>query len=503
MPGLGDKVAPTREERLGATIEYGGTVGEIDQAFQSGCLRHRARGFSQGSICQLMPATAILTSILNSVVIVHGAIGCGSAIHAQGSTMRLGQWAAGDPNPRGALWLSTNFRETDVVSGGEAKLRAAVLEADRRYRPELIIILSACISGIIGDDIDTLALEMKSQVRAVLLPIHCEGFKTKIMATAYDAIFHSVLRNLIDGEDPVSYGLYRAEEREALERLRRGRLVNMLNVSAMTGPDQRELIRLLSKLGLEVNMLPCDASAEAFRLAPLAALSVGVCPTHDDYFLEHLKERYGVPYVSGQMPIGIENTSIWLRQAGAALGLGKEAEGIIESEEKELRDSLRPILPSLAGKTAMLSAGEIRTLSTALLLGELGMEIACVRPYHYDRFGAPEIERLARLNPGLRINVATAQPFEAVNIIRRIKPDIYIGHNSDTVWAAKCGIPVLPIYGAASCYSGYAGAYDVARRLRRHFGNNSFNRKLSRFARQPYRESWYGRDPYSYIKEGL
>ena len=502
MSYIDAKVPPRREDRLGTCIEFGGSIGDIAQPFCKGCLKNRSRRFSQGTICQLLPAIAILTSLQETVVIVHGAIGCGGAAHALGASVRLGQWRSGDKNPKGALWLSTNLNEQDVTRGGEAKLREAILEADKRYRPDAIVVLSTCVPGIIGDDIDGVANDVGDQISAALLPIYCEGFRTKVMATAYDAIFHSFLRNMIDGRNETEFGVYDNEAAVAAEAIRRRRLVNLMNVSSMTGPDQKELTRLLNKLGLEVNMLPCDAHPDAFRKAPFAALSVGVCPTHDDYFMSYLEEKFGVPFVGSQMPIGIANTETWLRQVAAKLGLEETAERVIESEAAELNKALEPILPSLKGRTAMLSAGEIRTLATAVLLQELGMEIVAVRPYHYDEFGTVEVEKLADINPSIRLNVATAQPFEAVNIINRAKPDFYIGHNSDNVWAAKCGVPILPIYGTNSIYSGYAGAYDIARRIRRHLANTSFNDKLSRNVRHPYRESWYAEDPFKYIKRG-
>ncbi|MDR2755376.1 MAG: hypothetical protein LBC20_06685 [Planctomycetaceae bacterium] len=502
MNYLEQKVAPRREERLGSCIEFGGTVGEIHKQFCSGCLKNKRRAFSQGTICQLLPATAILTSLQDCVVIVHGAVGCGGAVHALGASVRLGQFNSGDKNPKGALWLSTNLNENDVVSGGEEKLKRTIVEADKRYRPSAIIVLSTCVPGIIGDDIDGVADALKEQVSATLLPIHCEGFKTKIMATAYDAIFHSFLRNMMDGKDETEFRVYDNEIAVTAEKLRRRRLVNLLNISSMTGPDQKELMRLLSKLGLEVNMLPCDAHPDAFRLAPFAALSIGVCPTHDDYFMTYLEQKFGVPFVGGQMPIGIENTSRWLRQIAVKLGLTDAAERIIKSETDELNQALKPLLSHLKGKRVMLSAGEMRTLATAVLLQELGMEILAVRPYHYDEFGGTEIEKLETINPNIRINVATAQPFEAVNILYRTKPDLYVGHNCDNIWAAKCGVSILPIYGTNSIYCGYAGAYDVARRLKRHLKNTSFNEHLAKHVRQPYKEIWYSENPFKYILGG-
>jgi nitrogenase molybdenum-iron protein alpha chain len=498
---IDEKEAPTREARLGTCIEYGGSACELKRKFGGGCLKNNKRAFGQGSICQLLPALAILNTLRNAVVIVHGAIGCGGASHTQSASLRLGQIADGDKNPQGALWLSTNLGETDVIAGGEAKLRQAIRETDRRYRPQVIVVLSTCIPGIIGDDLDSITAEMQAEVNAVILPVHCEGFKTKVMATAYDAIFHAAFRNLVETEPERTPVFDDALDREK-ERIRRSKLVNLLNVSSMTGGDQRELVRLLNNLGLEVNVFPCEAKPESFQYATQAALSISVCPTHDDYFLTHLQEKYGVPYIHGQMPIGMDNTSIWLRQIAQFFGLEAVAEKIIAKETHDLKLALTPFQERLTNVKVMISAGEVRTLATAVWLQELGLEVVAVRPYHFDRFGEVELEKLVVKNPDIKTNVATVQPFEAVNLIARVKPEVYLGHVGDNVWAAKAGVSVLPIYGGPNVYNGYAGAYDIARRITRLLKNTAFVKNLHKHVRQPYWQEWFSQDPFKYIKQG-
>ncbi|OPY58376.1 MAG: Nitrogenase molybdenum-iron protein alpha chain [Pelotomaculum sp. PtaU1.Bin035] len=501
MHYINEKVAPKREERLGSCIEFGGTAGELKKQFVGGCLRNNSRGFCQGSICQLLPGTAILNSIPESVVIVHGSLGCGGAGHNQNASIRWRQSLAGSDNPKGTLWLTTNLNKMDVVSGGEGKLEEAVLEADRRYRPASIIVVSTCVPGIIGDDIDAVAARIQPRVNAVILPVHCEGFNTKIMATAYDAIYHAIGRNLLD-VPPEEKRVIVDELEEAAEKIRKSRLVNLFNVSSMTPFDENELVRILKAIGLEVNIYPCFAHPEDMWKATEAALSISTCPTHDDYILSHLQEKYHIPYILKHMPIGINNTNQWLRDIAKFFALEDNAEKVIAAENAGLEEALAPIRKNLRGKKAMLSAGEIRTFATAVWLQELGMEIVAVRPYHYDEFGEVELDKLAAVSPDLKVNVATVHPYETVNLIERHRPDLYLGHSSDNIWAAKLGIPILPIYGGANTYVGYVGAFDIARRINRVLKNISFNRHLRNNVRQPYYQSWYGEDPFKYIQAG-
>ena len=306
------------------------------------------------------------------------------------------------------------------------------------------------------------------------------------MATAYDVVYHALGRRLLP--DPKDVGP------------RDPRLVNVMNVGSMGLEDERELQRLLSELGLRTNFLPVFASPESFRLAATASLSVSVCPTHDDYFLEHLREKYGVPHLIRHMPIGIKNSSSWLIGVGEVMGLGDEAKELARKEEKELALALKEYKAFFKGKKAFLSAGEYRSLATAGLLKELGFRIAAIRSIHYDGFADVELEKLAGGGDDIVFNVANVQPLEEANLLRRLRPDIFLGHWHGNSTAARLGIPAQVIYNSGYAYMGYAGAFDLARRIRRRLAYPAFYKGLARDSKLPYRESWYAEDPFSRIR---
>src|SRR5512136_3111280 len=132
------KSAPKREDRLKACIAHGGSVCELGGKGGKSCLVDDGeRSFTQGSICLLLPALAMLNSLPDNVVLLHSALGCGSCSHSQNANVRMGgnvRWG----KVKDAAWLSTAMDETDVISGGEEKLEAAIREADHRYRPATI-----------------------------------------------------------------------------------------------------------------------------------------------------------------------------------------------------------------------------------------------------------------------------------------------------------------------------------------------------------------------------
>ncbi|HEY6007034.1 MAG TPA: nitrogenase component 1 [Geobacteraceae bacterium] len=494
------KVPPTRDERLKPCNAYGGSLCNLVDGQKTGCLSANGRTFAQTTGCQLTLSMGMAASIPNTVVIYHGPVGCGAGSLALAGQSKQSQLARGNDDAVGRVWMSTNLSEVEVVSGGEEKLEAAILEAERRFRPHAIFIGNTCVPAIIGDDIDNVATRLQGQVSARIIPLHCEGFKTRFVATAYDIVYHGILRYMLGGKEDRRQAIEDEAAQIAYE-LRRKRTVNLLNVGSMGYVDEVELVRILNAIGLEVNVYPCFTAPEKFVKVKDAALSISICATHDDYFVEHLKELYGIPYVLNTIPIGTDNVRLWLLDVADFFGLREEALKVIAAEEAELNKALEPLRKSFVGKTAFVSTGEIRAGAQACMLeNDLGMKVLGIRAHHYDEFGEIVFESF-KGREDVTINVAANQPFEQVNLLRRLKPDLYLGHGNSNVWAAKQGIPVLPIYGPNNSYLGYKGIFEVATRLERVLQNPAYYNTLGETTQLPYKESWYDQDPYAYIKQ--
>ncbi len=499
MNYISEKVPPVREDRLKACNAFGGSCCELARKGKKGCLNGVKRTFAQTQGCQLNLSLAILNTIRNAVIVVHGPIGCGGGSLSMAGVNK-GFQKLRDPNAKGVIWLNTNLDDNDVVNGGEEKLRQAVLYAEREFRPEAIIVVNSCVPAIIGDDIDSILEDLQKQVNAKIVPIHCEGFKTKIMASAYDSVYHGILRNLVGRPEEEEKVVYEDELEVIKEKYRKSRTVNILNVSSMSRQDEEELIRLVKALGLEVRIYPCYASPDDFAYVGEAALNVSICATHDDYFVEHIKEKYGIPFVLRSIPIGIKNTNQWIMDIASFFGLEEKANKLIEVETKELKEALEPFKEQLKGKRVFLGGGEIRILSTAELLQSMGMEVIGLKGYHYDRFAEPLLDMIEN-NENIVFNVATGQPFEQANLLNRLKPDLYIGHIGTNGYTAKQGFPIFPLFGQSSIYMGYQGAYEIVRKIARVLRNPSFNRNFVGNSKLPYRDEWYEQNPFTYIDD--
>jgi len=494
------KVPPTRDVRLKPCNAYGGSLCDLVDGQKTGCLSANGRAFAQATGCQLTLSMGMAASIPNTVVIYHGPVGCGAGSLALSGQSKESQLARGNDDAVGRVWMSTCLSEVDIVSGGEKKLEAAILEAERRFRPHAIFIGNTCVPAIIGDDIDNVATRLQDRVNARIIPLHCEGFKTRFVATAYDIVYHGILRYLL-GSEPERKPIVADDLEEIAYRKRAARTVNLLNVGSMGYVDEVELVRLLNAIGLEANVYPCFTSPEKFVKVKDAALSVSICATHDDYFVKHLQEHYGVPYVLNTIPIGTDNVRLWLLDVADFFGLREEALKVIAAEEEELSRALAPFKKFFEGKTAFVSTGEIRAGAQACMLErDLGMRVVGIRAHHYDEFGEIVFENF-KGREDVAINVAANQPFEQVNLINRLKPDVFLGHGNSNVWAAKQGIPTLPIYGPVNSYLGYKGIFEVATRLERILANPNWYRTLGETVDLPYKDTWYDSDPYTYIRQ--
>ncbi|MDR1159460.1 MAG: nitrogenase, partial [Syntrophomonadaceae bacterium] len=392
MNYIKEKIPPIREDRLKACMAFGGSCCDISRQSKQGCLYANNRKFSQSQGCQLTLSLAILNTLRDTVIIVHSPIGCGANLLAQAGVSKSFQKLR-DPGAFGLRWINTNLDEMDVVNGGEEKLKAAVLYANKEYRPSAIIIMTSCVPALIGDDIDGVVDEMQKQVSAKLVPIHCEGFRTKIQATAYDAVYHGILRTLVGTEEEEQPILIDDLE-EIKRRYRISRTVNVLNVSSMSRTDEEALIKLLKALDLNVRILPCYAHPDDFADSFEAALNVSICATHDDYFVEHMQSNYQIPFILRTIPIGIANTNKWIRDIAVFFGLEEQAERLIAYEVRELKTALKPYEEFLKGKTAFLAGGEIRIITMAEMLHSFGMEIIGLRGFHFDQYGERLLEEL-------------------------------------------------------------------------------------------------------------
>lgn len=480
MPHL--TAVPCREKRLDATVAYGGGCNGLANERRQGCLKRRERSFSQASVCQEWYSMFTLLTVADSALVVHGPVGCVSSAATMNIFNRLGQAARGAHPVRSKRWFSTALTENEVIHGGEDRLRETIRAVVARYHPKVIFVFTTCASGIIGDAVRDVVNSLQSEVEARLVLSECEGFKTTVWATGFDAAFHGIIHALLGPRE---------------ERI--PNLVNVISPLTVGRLDEVEIERLLGALGLETNFVPCYATLEGLRKTVQARATTCTCMTYGDYFARQLLERYGVPFTEDVMPLGIENTDRWLRNLASLVDKSLEVENLIAREHERIEPRLQALRDGLAGKRVFISAGQARAMTMSALAKELGFELVGTTVYHYDEVIVESVARLSKSLGDFPINIANVQPFEQANLLRRLKPDLYLSDEMTTGWAAKQGIPTMMIYDYGMTFLGYQGVLKIAERMLHTLSNPSFSKGLQRHKPLPYRDLWYTSDPFKYL----
>jgi nitrogenase molybdenum-iron protein beta chain len=264
-----------------------------------------------------------VVAIPKAVPILHSGPGCGDMI--AGFFERSTGYAGGSTSP------CTNFSEREVVFGGVDRLREIVSNTYKVLDTDLQVIMTGCTSGIVGDDVDSLAEEFRDKGKPIV-SVDTSGFKCNNFE-AHSLIVNAIIDQYVDAN---------AEENESRSE------PNTVNVFASL-PYQDpfwkgnlgEYKRLLEGLGLRAHILfgPLSGGTGEWRRIPRANFNILISPWHGQPIVERLESKYGQPYLwFPHIPIGANATEAFLRQvldfargAGAAIDLEK-AEAFIARE---------------------------------------------------------------------------------------------------------------------------------------------------------------------------
>ena len=491
----------TREMRLGAIIGWDGSAKELikQSAYDdrrdgkkgngcgkgcgSGCkLCEIASPLNQETMCSNAIVQCQIGNLTDCVLITHAPIGCDGETPKFNLTMHMGLARRGKPQ-QNTLNMSTNLQEKDMVFGASEKLRAAIRLAKERYNPKAIFIAMACATAIIGEDIDSVAEELEPEVGVPVIPLHCEGFRSKHWSTGFDVSFHGVLRQIVE-KHPVK------------------KQKDLINIVALWGTDW--FTDLLKPLGLRVNYLLDNASFEEIRQASEAVATTTFCETLGGYMGAALEERFGIPQVDAPQPYGIKGTDAWLRAIAKIVGKEKEAEAFIESEHKRIEPKLKKFREYFKGKYGMVLTGSAYAHGLITVLNELGIKNEGALVFHhdpvYDGAGKNQdtLKELVETYGDIpNYTVSKTRAFQLPQLLKRSKTDfLIIRHPGLASVAGHLGVPTFAL-SDEHIPVGYDGIIRVGEILVGVLARTKFNQALQRHVRLPYNDWWFAQnDPF-------
>ena len=349
-------------------IAFHGTLSQLVEKVEKGEMPSKLQA-SHAPPCKFWTAFQVLNGIRHMAPVIHGPKGCTYSVAAN-YKMRGCEYRGVPLEPTAC----TAQNEADVVYGGEGKLLEAIKEADRRYNPELIVVLSCCCSGITGDDVETVAETASRQIKARVLAIRSEGFGGDFRSGYEDAF--KVLMDLMEPRLEVRKGY-----------------VNI--IGAREGPtytewvqDLDEVNRLVEAIGARVSGVLCGGcTVEEIRRAPSAEINASWCYDWGQKLGDLMEERFGIPYARNGQPYGPRATEEWIMGVAVPLGLEKRAREVIRQETAAVQPEIDTLRHLLQGKTALIEIAEfpgpIRALSLASMAEEFGAHPVVINIHPY------------------------------------------------------------------------------------------------------------------------
>jgi nitrogenase molybdenum-iron protein alpha/beta subunit len=305
--------------------------------------------------CALEGVSNMIAGVRDISIVLHSPQGCASTValgydnHETDFTQRK--------------VACTRLFETDIIMGASEKLRDLILKADTTYKTKVMFVVGTCSADIIGEDIEGLCRSLQSKVGARLIPMHSGGFRGDLY-TGMDLGLSTLLSFVQPWDGP-----------------KLPRTVNLIAPQASLNPtwwaDLKWTKSVLSAMGVETHcVFPSDVSIEEISLA--SAASANIMLTHDmGYtFAREMEEKHDVPTILGDLPlpIGLKNTSNWLRALGEYCDASAVAEQLIESGETLVTNTLRRrglmMIPRYRNAKVAVSADASMTIGLVRMLFE-------------------------------------------------------------------------------------------------------------------------------------
>ncbi|MGB8311483.1 MAG: nitrogenase component 1 [Halobacteriota archaeon] len=373
--------------------------------------------------CRLFGTIKAIGNIKNSAIVVHGPKGCVYHIN----------YIMGMRGDKPSNVYSTCMDENDVIFGAEEKLKEAIEELDTELNPDLLAVLSCCASSIIGEDVERVVQDVDT--RATVIGIESGGFEGD-----YRTGYSETLKRLVDVlvQDPDNI------DRSAVN------LIGMLR----GGPDLKELKKLLALAGLRVNaVLTADATLQQIRDLGSAALNIVVCEATGREAAELLEQKFGMPYIVEEIPIGYEATKRFLASVGDALGICVNLDHLLPKHYEELH---------LADKRVAVIGGPTRAVSMTNFLGEIGMAPKLV-VVDFDSNTREKLDRLLSDECEVLIEPEQEAIIEKLN---EMQINLIIGGMLEKPMAVSLGIDHIDMMHGSQKTLGFEGADNLIRMLR-------------------------------------
>ena len=291
--------------------------------------------------------------------ITHGPIGCG---FYSWLTRRNQTRPESDKDPNFMTYcFSTDMQESDIVYGGEKKLRDSIQEAYDMFAPKAICLFATCPVGLIGDDIHAIAAESSKNLGIPVVAFSCEGYKGVSQSAGHHIANNELFKHVVGTKTRKSNAKYK---------------VNLLGEYNIGG-DAFEIDRIFEDCGIELAAtFSGNSTWDGFSSSHEVDLNTVMCHRSINYVAEMMEKKYGIPWTKVNF-IGAEATAKSMKKIASYFEddeLMKKVDEVIAKEMIEVNKVMEDVKSRTQGKSAMLFVGGSRAHHYQELFNEIGMK---------------------------------------------------------------------------------------------------------------------------------
>lgn len=333
--------------------------------------------------------------------------------------------------------ITSNLKEEHSIFGGADRLCQCIGYVVKRYNPKYIMIANSCVGGVIGDDIRAVADDAEQEWGIPVMAVPCNGFLDGEYYAGFYYAAKILTERLMDKQHTIA-----------------GAVTLLGGHGGPSGVDTQEIKRLLDFLGLRVHChFPRYASLEEIRHVPASAICIplGGVRMQSSFSMRQLavdiENRFGVPFLDHDYPIGWRGIKSWLRKLGEKLGREREAETAIIEHNLWLQQQIYKYRDYSKTLKAVICIGRPLGHFQPEWVIEL-MDLAGVEIKGFLLFSGLTAEQKAAMHQELKKHTVTPVfEEEDENIIK--SADILVTtHEIDDTAKRQFFLPVLPPLGA-------------------------------------------------------
>ena len=363
---------------------------------------------------------AALIEIEDCVPILHGPIGC--AFHYRRS-MRT-------DTPVYAL-ESTHLQDSDVIFGGEEKLRG-VLQRVAARKPALIAVLPTSVADVLQEDIEGVVRAFRANLTQYDAP--------RIIAVRSAAFSHPDKHSSVAQLRERAYGKGRSCGNETKAEFAGCGFIEVMDalVDQVMQPQERaegtvnietfawgyhgahrvqSAVDTLRAIGIETNTLLPTATCAQIAAAPRAALNV----VRRVRWARHMRDVFGTPYLH------LSNMNDWHGSSGIrafyltiaeAMGKKTAAERVLAKEESRIAQDVREIKAYLGKFRYGLISASFSMIPELISIYENDYNmkldfVALILPDDYGRIRGLDDATMTQMHENIRAEMRRTAPHAA------------------------------------------------------------------------------------------